>query len=427
MSKSFYHSFAQPAMLALARAGNRGCRVDVKLRKTLVEKALLAAAVATESLTKLLGRKVNPNSPKQVKELFYEEFRLPVQKSRPIGGYPGKPTTNDEALTKLQRLFPEHSEVISAILSYRGETKRAAMLSVPLEVRNGESYFVTSYNATGTTTGRISSSGTILKLGGNIQNQERGPSRRVFIARKGMVFVKSDSSQAESRVVAALCRDEALLEKFSDPEFDIHLENAQLIYGGTLKDLAAEDLERSEGRLADSKRRRAKGVTHGANYRGGPRVAVKQAGVPYSEAKMAIGKYRATHPLLLRWWDSIETMLLSTRQLRSTWGRLRIFLNRMDESTLKAAVAHEPQSTVGDLINHAFFRLDEELALLDAWPLLQAHDEIVCECWPEDVEAVAALMKKYFEWPMTFKGIAEPLIIPSDLATGLNWYDLEKS
>jgi len=420
---NFYSTFAQPAMIALARAGNRGVRVDVGLRKTLELKAEQQKEETTEKLLKILGHEVNPNSPKQVKELLYEELGLPEQHKRKVGGRGiGAVTSDEEAIKKLRRLDPTKSDVLDLLLDFRGFSKMASSMRTLLEEREGESYFVTSYNATGTTTGRISSSQTILGLGGNLQNQARGPSRRIFVPRKGYCFVKADASQAEARVVAVLMGDEKLQAQFADPSWDVHLENAQLLYGGTLEELREEDARRERKEVRDSRRRKTKAITHGANYKGGPHVVVKSADIPYNEAKLMIAKYRRLHPLLLFWWEKVEALVRSRGVMKTTWGRIRIFLGRIDEATFRAAVAHEPQSTVGDLINRAFFRLDAR-GEGKWWPLLQVHDEIVCEVRKEDVEEVIAAMREEFTFPMEGLG---GLSIPVEVAVGDNWYDVKE-
>jgi DNA polymerase I len=363
-------------------------------------------------------------------------MHLPPQRKPSKGGFPGGLTSDEEAIKKLRRLVPASATVLNLLLDYRGQSKDRAQLACPLEVRDGSSYFITSYNATGTTTGRISSSEHILGAGGNLQNQKRGPSRRCFVARPGMVFVKADGSQAEARVVAALCGDRELLDRFEQPDFDIHLENAQLLYGGTVAELKAEDkawkaalasggVGGDSGGVRDSRRQRTKSVTHGSNYRGGPNVAVKQADIPFAEAKLAVEKYRRGHPLLLRWWEWLDQEILSTRRLVTCWGRLRIFFGRIDDSTMREATAFEPQSTVGDLINHAFYKLDERLASVGAYPLLQAHDEIVVECPVRVVRECAVMLREELEQPLAFRtGIS--IRIPAEVSTGPNWYDQEK-
>jgi len=441
---SFYHDFAQPAMIALARAGNRGCLIDTALRDRLVvaEQAKLTQTVA--ELREILGRELNPNSPKQVKELLYDELRLPEQRKRAVGGKgKGTVTADEEAIKKLRRIVPQHAPLLNHLVSYRGSVKRISTLRTTLDVRSdGLSYYVTSYNATGTATGRISSSAHLSGKGGNLQNQERGASRRMFTARPGMVFVKADGSQAEARVVAALAQDTAWLERFADLGYDVHTENAGFVYSCEQSLVVEEHKIKSPAErvewfkthpqlplgsppYVDSMRQRSKPVTHGANYMGGPQVAVKMADIPFAEAKVGLQRYLRHRPRLQWWWDKVDEMLHTTRRIKTFWGRQRLFLGRADKSTLRAAVAHEPQSTVGDLINHAFFHLDEELLAVGGYPLLQAHDEIVAEVPKGQEEPTAALLRHFLEWPMTFPEVGE-LRIPADVSVGVNWYDLEK-
>ena len=99
-------------------------------------------------------------------------------------------------------------------------------------------------------------------------------------------------------------------------------------------------------------------------------------------------------------------------------------MNRLDDAAFREATAFEPQSTVGDLINHAFFQLDELLNGI-GYPLLQAHDEIVCEVEAGDDGFAAELMRRYFEWPLVFEGVGE-VRIPAEVAVGRSWGELER-
>ena len=418
---AFYRDFAQPAMLALARAGNRGCLIDVPLRRTFAESARARVAEAQAVLDAAVGSELNCNSPKQVKALLYDRLKLPEQYK--FTGKKRSVSSDNEAISKLQRSYPEHDTVLSAILGVRQGLKEAQQHEVKLEQRPEGEVFPTSYNATGTKTGRISSSATLLGFGDNLQNRKRGPSRKCFRARPGMIFVKADGSQAEARVVAALCRDTALLERFADPGFDIHAENAAMIYHVTEAEVQAQAKEYKAAGRGDSWRQRTKGITHGANYQGGPKVAVKQADIPFAEAKMAIAAYRRSRPLMLSWWDRVEETVILTRRIRTCWGRLRVFFKRIDARCLREATAQEPQSTVGDLINHAFFRLDESLASLGAYPLLQAHDEIVCEAPLGTEDEVATLLQAEMQFPLPME--TGPLVIPAEVQIGPNWGELE--
>ena len=441
---TFYKDFAEPAMVALGRASSRGVLVDLTERNRIITEQRAKLDALRETLGRIVGREINPDSPKQVSALLYNELRLPTQYKRSPSGHGQGPVTADaEAVKKLRRLCPQHEQLLTALVDYRSVITRLENYETKLETRaDGNSYFVTSYNACGTVTGRISSSAPIhVDAGGNLQNRERGVSRRMFVSRPGHSFIKCDGSQAEARVVAALMRDEAWLAKFRDPAYDVHLENATYVFSCKLEDVVAE-LEMSlPERMAwrksrglatnngckDSLRQEGKPVTHGAHYKIGPHGVAKIGDMPFLDAKRGLLRYTAARqPLLGQWWSRVEDMLRTTRSIRTIWGRLRIFLGRCNDQTIREAVAHEPQSTIGDLINHAFFVLDEALEPLGAYPLIQAHDEIVVEAPDAAVADAIPLIRAAFEMPLTFPGCAQPLVIPADIAVGKNWYDLKK-
>lgn len=441
---TFYKDFAEPAMVALGRASSRGVLVDLVERNRIITEQRVKLEALRETIERIVGREINPDSSKQVSALLYNELHLPTQYKRAPSGQGQGPVTSDaEAVKKLRRLCPSHEQLLTALVDYRSVITRLENYETKLETRpDGQSYFVTSYNATGTVTGRISSSAPIhVDAGGNLQNRERGATRRMFVSRPGMSFIKCDGSQAEARVVAALMRDERWLEKFRDPAYDVHLENATYVFSCGLADVVAElkmtPAERTEWRKGrglatnngcrDALRQEGKPVTHGAHYKIGPHGVAKIGDMPFLDAKRGLLRYTAARqPLLGQWWSRVEDMLRTTRSIRTIWGRLRIFLGRCNDQTIREAVAHEPQSTIGDLINHAFFVLDEQLAPLGAYPLIQAHDEIVVEAPDAAVEACVPLIRAAFEMPLTFPECAQPLVIPADIAVGKNWYDLKK-
>lgn len=437
---SFYHDFAQPAMIALARAGNRGVLVDVPLRNKLVAEKKQEFDATVARLADTVGRPINPDSPKQVQTLLYEDLKLPVQRKRPKGGKGvGAVTSDEEAIKALRRIAPQHSEVLTLVLDCRGLSKDVSSLMTPLETRSdGQSYFVTTYNATGTVTGRVSSSAPIhTDAGGNMQNQKRGPTRRMFVARPGHVLVKGDGSQAEARVVAALMHDEDWLAKFRDPAYDVHVDNVTLIHGVTHDEALAEARMTPEERVVwrrprgiqtadvrDSLRQQCKPITHGAHYKAGPRAVSKIGDIPFHEAKWGLEKYTRARPRLAQWWSRVESVLQTTRTLRTIWGRVRVFMGRLNDQTLREAVAHEPQSTVGDLINHAFFRLD-----LDGdgvwYPLIQAHDEVVLEVPEAHVTEAVDRLRHWLEYPLAYPWLSQPLVIPAEIKVGTNWFDMK--
>jgi len=401
----FYKSLAEPAMIALARAGNRGILIDLDLREKLAKETERKAKECLEKLERVTKRKINPNSPKQMKDFLYKDLGLPPQRKRSTGST----TVDEEALLKLRSKYLQYSEIFDLCLEYRRNIK---LLSTVLRAKlDSRMRMRTSYNATGTVSGRISSSKTPRGLGGNLQNIPRGEIRRIFIASPGSLLIKADLSQAEARAVAWLSKNETLIKNFLDPKFDIHKWNASQIF--------------DTSSITKEQRQIAKTCLHAANYGGGPRIAVKQAGVPYSLAKRALDRYKASNPELLRWWRYIEQEVTRTRRLDTPFGRIQIFLGRLDHETFKSAYSFLPQSLVADIINRAFFLLDRKLPK-GCFPLLQVHDEIVVEALESRTKECVEIMKECLSPEIKIEGVEIPLKIPIEFSIGKNWYDMEE-
>ena len=141
-----------------------------------------------------------------------------------------------------------------------------------------------------------------------------------------------------------------------------------------------------------------------------------------AQAKSVLDKYKRANPELEKWWTSVEETVMRTRKLITPFGRLRIFLDRMCETTFKSAVAFVPQSTIGDQINRAFFAIDN--ALPDGcFIILQVHDEVVVECPFNLVNECIKIIEKELERPIRIND--RDLVIPSDVSIGSDWFNLE--
>jgi DNA polymerase-1 len=86
----------------------------------------------------------------------------------------------------------------------------------------------------------------------------------------------------------------------------------------------------------------------------------------------------------------------------------------------RTAVNTPLQGTAADLIKLAMVRVQAalEAAGHSSAMLLQVHDELVFECPPEEVEAVAALARREME---NVHELTVPLVV--DIGVGDNWRD----
>jgi len=417
----FYKYHAQPAMIALARAGNRGVWVDLGLREKLALQTRAELEEAKKDISTLVGIDLNPGSPKQLGHFIYDYLRLPQTYDRRARAYTR--STKEQILEELSGKYPQHAALLNRILDFREKQKMlSTFLTSELDSRGK---LVTSYHATGTVAGRISSSETIFGEGGNMQQFPRGEARRMIIAPPGRKLIKVDLSQAEARVVAWSARDEELVQLFLNPKFDVHTWNAQIGTGKT-------DIDKGT-------RHKWKQILHSSNYGGGPTTAVKHAKMSFHEAKIALEAFMLKRGHALRkWWSEIEMTLQGDsstyftrnglggkRMLRTPFGRRRIFLGRLEPSTFRSAYAFIPSATVADIINRAFFLLDQTFPP-NAFPELQVHDEIVSECADNEVEECVALIRKHCMTDIYFPEVESPLRIPAEVAVGQNWFDMEK-
>ena len=103
-------------------------------------------------------------------------------------------------------------------------------------------------------------------------------------------------------------------------------------------------------------------------------------------------------------------------------GRIRVFFDRFEGTTVRSAIAFDPQSTVGDIINQGFYKLT--YCLPDGcMPIMQIHDEIVFEVDENKILECASIIKKECEPPLLYPNVDAPLIIPIEMNSGPNWFD----
>jgi DNA polymerase-1 len=356
---------------------------------------------------------LNPNSPTQVKKFLYEDLKLPPQIHRVRKAI----TSDEEAIEKLQVKCPAYRDTLQLLLDYRKVSK---LIGTFLDSQLSEDGRMrTQYNITGASTGRISSATTLDGEGGNLQQipsqEDTGREiRRMYIAGPGKVLIKTDLEQAEARAVAWFARIHSLIKNFNTPGFDVHKWNASLIYEKPVSEITKEE------------RYEAKRCVHGANYKiGAEKVSIINK-IPLPRAKMALNKYRSAIPELEIWWREIDQQLQTTRSLRNPFGRLRIFLDRLDETTLRSAIATLPQSLIADIINAALARADHYMH--ERWgdrarPLMQVHDEIVYEVDEDLVDEVIPFIIQNTEVPIKFPLVDVPLVVPVELKLGPNWLD----
>jgi DNA polymerase len=416
----FYRNHVHPTLLAVTRAETRGILVDAKLKDEEAKTVRAEADQLEKEIQIATGSpSFNPRSPDQMKTYLYTVLGLPTQYRTDPKTKRRIPTTDKHSLDKLQKQFPQHQAFIQKCLEY---SQRRDILSDFLDKPLGsDGKFRTHYSVAGTVTGRLSASKPLFEEGMNLQNQRKGKSRRMYIARPGWSLIKVDLMSAEFRAVMWIGGIRRLIDRFlADPFFDCHT-----WFASTAFNVPEDQVERkrADGKL--SQRDRAKNGIYGGNYRMQADKAALVYKIPLEEATFILNTYRnkALPEIKTHYWDRIERMIQTTRTRINPFGRMRIFFDRIGDDLFRAAYSDFPQSMVGDIINRAFATLDDMLPESECRPLLQVHDEIVFECMTCRVDYYAPIIRRVFEYPIFFEHVPEPLVIPAEVSFGPNWYD----
>lgn len=399
------HALIPPLM----QMQKRGILIDVE-RRDAIDKDLSEKLVGLQSrLTTAIGKDFNANSPKQVKELLYDDLGLPAIYG--WGTSKGKRvkilSSDEDAIIELQK--KTNNPVLGIILEIRGVTKLlSTYVRAQLESNNR---ICCSYKITGTTTGRLSSTESIYGRGTNLQNIPREKTiRSMFIPDSGKILVNADLSQAEARIVAYQAQEERMIRVFESGD-DIHMINAEIILG------------KSKHEITPTEREMAKTRVHGTNYRIEAKKAAKIAGTTEGKAREDINKYKCAYPMLELWWREVEEQIAKTRIMTNYFGRKRMFFGRWGHELVNEAIAYYPQSTVGDLLNLGIIRAYP--ALPSGWELLANNHDAVLAQVPVEASPIHIwkYFKHYFEIPLTIHD--RKFIIPMDIKIGKSWGELK--
>lgn len=391
--------------IMIDRAYFESLRVTMKEKLTRIEKDVI----------ELTGKTINLNSPKQMSELLFVTLGLkPKGKQKASGAY----TTNAETL---ESLIDEHP-IIPKLLEHREVQKLlSTYVEALLEHADTEGFVHTTFLQHGTTTGRFSSTNPNLQ---NIPIKGEGGSdiRRGFIARPGHVFIGSDYSQIELRVLAMLSNDERLIETFQKGE-DIHAR------------VASDMFRVSIGEVTSDMRRKAKVINFGILYGMGVSALQKNLGSTKAEATAYYTNYFETFPTIAAYLEETKNFAKEHGYTETMFGRRRYFPQITSGAPFLRAFAERMavnapiQGTNADIVKIAITLIDTDLrtaGLIDKVHLmLQIHDELVYEA-EEGVKdqaeqiIVAAMVHAFERSPIDVVKASVPLAVSTGVGHRLD-------
>jgi DNA polymerase-1 len=308
-------------------------RVDKRKIQSREQKiANIRAGVFTTKKELELIRPVSLGSSVDLPQLMYSEegFNFEVIKKNDSG----KPSTDEETLTNLR------------LTVKKPDSPKAVFLDSLLELRGLEKMYKTyiegwhektqdddrlhgRFLIHGTTSGRLSSAEPNAQ---QIPKTSVDPNiKKQLVAPKGTIYIASDFSQAELRIMAHLSGDETYLNAFNsgqDPHLAIAATKYHVPYEEALK--IYEDENHPDHKIWKVRRKQAKQIAFGLIYGIGAKLLAVKLSDPKSgiivtpeEAQKEMDIFFGQHPKLKTFLKKQEKFLRKNGYLVSLFGRKR--------------------------------------------------------------------------------------------------------
>lgn len=308
-------------------------RVDKRKIQSREQKiANIRAGVFTTKKELELIRPVSLGSSVDLPQLMYSEegFNFEVIKKNDSG----KPSTDEETLTNLR------------LTVKKPDSPKAVFLDSLLELRGLEKMYKTyiegwhektqdddrlhgRFLIHGTTSGRLSSAEPNAQ---QIPKTSVDPNiKKQLVAPKGTLYIASDFSQAELRIMAHLSGDETYLNAFNsgqDPHLAIAATKYHVPYEEALK--IYEDENHPDHKIWKVRRKQAKQIAFGLIYGIGAKLLAIKLSDPKSgiivtpeEAQKEMDIFFGQHPKLKTFLKKQEKFLRKNGYLVSLFGRKR--------------------------------------------------------------------------------------------------------
>ncbi len=335
-----YENILQPASRLCSEIAIHGLRIDrdrLDWATTFLQEEI---DLLREDLQALCGKQAfNPNSPRQVAEVLFEHFKLPVLTHTEKG----EPSTRADAIDRLISVVQEGkaAQFLRILRQYRNASKILSVYIFPLQflLGNGERAYPMML-LHGTVSGRLTA-GIWLTVPRDKTNKYAGIVRSLVIPDDGFEFVSADYDQIELRVGTVESQDEVFKEIFLRGE-DPHAATADALFGPGWRDLPD----------ASERRQLGKTFNFAAWYGASPATLARSTGVSEEHARRLLDRFYAEHPAILEWKQRIAQSVASQGFVETVFGRRRRFeviTESLWGDILREACNFPVQSTANDI------------------------------------------------------------------------------
>jgi DNA polymerase I len=407
--RKLYEDIDLPLVPVLARMEEAGVKIDTDTLARMSSRLEQEVEAKAKEIWECCGQEFNINSPRQLGDVLFNKLNLP----KPVKY--GKGKTISTAVDVLEGLAASH-DVARLVLEYRqlSKLKSTYVDTLPGLLNPSTKRLHTTFDQTGTATGRLSSANP------NLQNipirTELGREiRAAFTVEPGHVFLAADYSQIELRLLAHFSNDSLLVDAFQRGD-DVHTLTASQVFGVPPLMVTADH------------RRQAKVVNFGIVYGLSAFGLSQNLGIEPSEAKQFINAYFEKYSGVRAFIDKTLDDARHQQKVSTLFGRVRPIpdINAKNSNQRgfaeRTAVNTPLQGTAADLIKIAMIRIDEAIRDrgLKSRMTLQVHDELVFEVPEAELDVMKSLVREYME---KVHALSVPLVV--EIGVGQNWRDLE--
>lgn len=346
----------------------------------------------------------NIASPKQLGIVLFDLMKLPMFKKTKTGY-----SVDEEVLEELKY---KGEDIAKYLLEYRKLTKLISTYieTLPKLVDKADRIH-TTFNQTGTATGRLSS------VEPNLQNiparsDEGAKLRGGFTSRDGFYLASFDYSQIELRVLASVSEDESLISAYNN-DLDLHDLTARKIF----------DLD-EVAEVTREMRSMAKIVNFSIIYGKTPFGLSKELGITQSEAKLYIERYFAQYPKVKELEGKIIEEATEKGFVETIYGRkrnipeLKSNNKQVRNSGERMAVNTVIQGSAADILKIVMVKLHNEFkGNAEIFMNLQVHDELIFEIKEEKIDFYMEKIKNIMETSINLPKVK----LKVNGAYGKNW------
>jgi DNA polymerase-1 len=403
-----FDEIEMPLVQVLVHMENAGVKIDTKALSSSADELREQLVTLETEIHQLAGEEFLVSSPKQLGEILFDKLKIDAKaKKTKTKQY----STNEETLAKLADRHP----IINKVLEYRGLRKLLSTYidALPKLINKRTGKIHTSFNQTVTATGRLSS------VNPNLQNipirdQNGREIRKAFVpSADDMIYLSADYSQIELRIMAALSKDESMIEAFRK-NIDVHSLTASKIF------------KVDTDKVTSDMRRKAKTANFGIIYGISAFGLSQRLNISRTEAKEIIDGYFEAFPDVQKYMEKSIEIARNNGYVKTLFGRKR-YLNEINSANAvvrgmaeRNAINAPIQGSAADIIKIAMINiynrfLDQNI---QSKMILQVHDELNFEVFNSEIETVKEIVKYEME-----NAIQLDIPLTVEMDTGKNWFE----